>query len=833
MIDPSDLPDLPVRPAVPEVLAALEDAGAAVLVAPPGTGKTTLVPLLLAHDLAARDRTGRVVVAEPRRLAVRAAAARMAALLGQRVGDQVGYAMRGERRTGPRTVLEVVTTGLLVTRLQHDPELAGVDAVVLDECHERHLDTDLALAFTVDVRAALRDDLRVLATSATAAADRVAAVLGTPGVPAPVVVAPQPGHDVAVVWAPPPRPVPPPRGLRVEPALLDHVAATAGRALDEGDGDVLVFLPGRGEIDGVARRLGRPGAEVLALHGGQPADRQDAVLAGPAPGGPRRIVLATAVAETSLTVPGVRAVVDAGLDRVPWTDHARGLDALVTVLAARASAVQRAGRAGREAPGRAYRCWAEAEHPHRPEHPEPEVARADLTAFALALARWGTPDGRGLALLDAPPAVALDAARAVLRGLGAVDDAGTATPRGHTIAGVGAHPRLGRALLDGAGRVGARRAAEIVALLSVGAGGAPGAPGGDDVVARWRAARSGRDERWRAEVRRLRAAVGDEPADGLSDDLAAGLVVGLAHPDRLARPREDGAVEHLMTGGTGAVLDAGSRLRGSPWLAVADATRAPGERAARIRLAAVLDEAGAREAGAALLATVAETAWSDGDVRAEEREMLGAVVLVRRPLAHPDPEAVAAAVRAGLRAEGLDLLGWDDGARALRRRLAFLAAALGPPWPEVDDGALLARLDEWLGPELDRARRRADLARIRVGPALRRLLPWDQGGRLDELAPTTVTAGERSVPVDYTDPSAPVVAVRVQQAFGWDRAPTIAGVPLVVHLLSPAGRPVAVTADLASFWRTGYAEVRAQLRGRYPKHAWPEDPTAPAVRRGR
>ena len=842
------LPELPVRPAVPAVLDALDDAGAAVLVAPPGTGKTTLVPLLLARHLADRGAVGRVVVAEPRRLAVRAAATRMASLLGSRVGEEVGYAMRGDRRTGPRTVVEVVTTGLLVARLQHDPELLGdgasgatggrVDALVLDECHERHLDTDLALAFAVDTRAALRPDLRILATSATAAADRVAAALGA----VPVIRAPRPGHDVAVVWSPPPRPIPPPRGLRVEPAMLDHVGAVIRRAVAEGDGDVLVFLPGRGEIDGVARRLRGPGgradleADVLALHGGQPAARQDAVLAGPAPGARRRVVLATAVAETSLTVPGVRAVVDAGLDRVPHTDHARGLDALVTVLAARASATQRAGRAGREAPGRVYRCWAESEHPHRPEHPDPEIAHADLAAFALSLARWGTPDGRGLALLDEPPAVAMAAAREVLRGLGAVDDAGTATLRGRAIAAVGAHPRLGRALLDGAPRVGARRAAEVVALLSVDA---PGAPGGDDVVARWRAARSGGDERWRAEVRRLRAALPkglprsseEDLPDDLPDDLAAGLVVGLAHPDRLARPREVGGAEHLMSGGTGATLDASSALRGSPWLAVADATRAPGERVARVRLAAAIDEATARDAGAALLRTVRETAWVDGDVRAEERDSLGAVVLTRRPLTHPDPADVARAVRDGLRDEGLGLLGWDDAARNLRRRLAFLAAALGPPWPEVDDESLLARVDEWLSPELDRARRRSDLARVRVGPALRRLLPWDRGGRLDELAPTTVpiAGGEasgrhRSVAVDYTDPGAPVVAVRVQQAFGWRRAPTIAGVGVVVHLLSPAGRPVAVTADLASFWSTGYPQVRAELRGRYPRHAWPEDP---------
>ncbi len=815
----ADLPALPVREHVPELLEALDAAGAAVLVAPPGTGKTTLVPLALAGRLPA----GRVLVAEPRRVAVRAAAARMASTLGEPVGERVGYAVRGERRRSARTRVEVVTTGLLVARLQRDPELDGVAAVVLDECHERHLDTDLALAFLADVRAALRPDLLVLAASATAAAGPVAAALRD-GEPAPIVRVAGTGHPVETQWVPPPRPVAPPHGMRVAPALLDHVATVVGRALER-PGDVLVFLPGRGEIDGVSRRLGSSvDTEVLRLHGGQPAAQQDAVLGGPGPR--RRIVLATAVAETSLTVPGVRSVVDAGLAREPRTDHARGLGALVTVLASRSAATQRAGRAGREAPGTVWRCWAEAEHAHRREHPEPEIAHADLTALALALARWGTPDGRGLALLDAPPAGALAAAHTVLRGLGAVGADGTATPRGHAIAAIGIHPRLGRALLDGADRVGVRRATEIVALLSDESGGTGEA---DDLAARWRRVRETRDPRWRAEVERLRAALPTSAPDGgaarVPDDLAAGLVVGLAHPDRLARPRRAGGTELLMSGGTGAALGPSSALRGLPWLAVADAARGPGEATATVRLAAPLDEAGALEAGAPLRETITEVAWVDGDVRAETRDVLGALVLARRPLAHPDHAAVAAALRTGLHDEGLGLLRWTGTAIALRERLAFLHAALGPPWPAVDDASLLADLDVWLGPELAGARRRADLARITPASALRRLVPPDRAHRLDELAPPTLTLPDgRAVRVDYTDPQAPTVSLRVQQAFGWTSAPTLAGVPVVVALLSPAGRPVAVTADLASFWAGAYREVRAQLRGRYPKHAWPEVP---------
>ncbi|MHC1559079.1 ATP-dependent helicase HrpB [Actinomycetospora sp. C-140] len=803
MIDEVDL-DLPVRAALPELEEALGGSGAAVLVAPPGTGKTTLVPLALAGSVG-----GRVLVAEPRRVAVRAAAARMAWLLGEPVGGRIGYAIRGERRTGPDTRVEVVTTGLLVARLQRDPELAGIDAVVLDECHERHLDTDLALAFAVDARAALRPDLRLLATSATATADDLAAALDGP-----VVTAPDPMHPVDVVWSPPSRPVPPPRGMRVEPALLDHVAAVVRRALDDAGGDVLVFLPGRREIDDVARRLGGVGAEVLTLHGGQDATRQDAVLRGS--DGGRRVVLATSIAETSLTVPGVRVVVDAGLSRRPWTDHARGLDALVTVLASQSSATQRAGRAGREAPGTVYRCWSEAEHAHRDRDDDPEVAHADLAGFALQLARWGTPDGSGLALLDPPPATAFAAAGEVLRGLGVVDHGGDITERGRAVATAGIHPRLGRALLDGADAVGADTATEVVALL------ADDVPGdADDLEERLRAARAANDPRWRAEVRRLRRVPGLPSRTG--SRRGAATVVALAYPDRLARARGEEAREYLTTGGTGVELAVGSRLRGSPWIAVADAVRGPGDRVARVRLAVPIDEDLAREAAAGWWRDDAVVAWEGGDVVAERRERLGAIVLARRPLARPDPAAVAAAVRDGLAAEGLGLLRWDDAATALRSRLAFLHAARGDPWPAVDDETLLARLDEWL--DLTRARRRADLARIPVASALRALVPWSEAGRLDELAPTHVTTPDgRRVRVDYADPAAPVVALKVQHAFGWERAPVLAGVPVVVHLLSPAGRPAAVTADLASFWDSGYPQVRAELRGRYPKHAWPEDP---------
>ncbi|MFI2711516.1 ATP-dependent RNA helicase [Micromonospora sp. NPDC018662] len=864
----ADVPlDLPVRPVLPVLVEALRAAGAGVLVAPPGTGKTTTAPLAVADAVA-----GRVVIAQPRRVAARAAAHRMAALLGERVGDRIGYAVRGERRSGPRTRVEVVTTGLLVRRLHHDPELPGVDAVLLDECHERHLDADLALAFSVQARALLRPDLWLLAMSATPQADRFAALLGGDA-PAPIVRAEAALHPVERVWAPPPRPIAPPGAGRVDPALLDHVAATVRRALRERAGDVLVFLPGAGEIAAVAGRLAdlRGTVAVLPLHGRLPGAAQDAALAPP-PGtrdaGPgttgRRVVLATAVAESSLTVPGVRVVVDAGLSRVPRTDLARGLGALVTVPVSRAAATQRAGRAGREAPGAVYRCWSAATHTRLAPQPEPEIATADLTGFALELAAWGTPDGTGLALPDPPPAAALTVARETLATLGAVDGDGRITARGRAMASVGAHPRLARALLDGARRVGADRAAEVVAVLADEASGGAG----DDLPARWRRLRAGTDPaatgRWRAEVRRLRAALPTRTADGrpapgattgrgphrpageadgwpeqpdreaggrperLPDDLAAGLLAGLAYPERLARARRAGGSAYLMAGGTAAELAAGSGLAGSTWLAVAVADRSPGAPAARVRLAAPVDEATAREAGAALLRDGREVAWSGGEVVAREVVRLGAIELVDRPLAAPEPALVAAAVLDGLRQEGPGLLRWTPEATALRHRLAFCRQALGDDWPDVSDAALLAAAPAWLGPELARARRRADLARVDVAAALRRLLDWRAAARLDEMAPERLPAPSGSrIRVDYADPAAPVLAVKLQETFGWRDVPRIADgrVPVLLHLLSPAGRPVAVTADLASFWRNGYPQVRAELRGRYPRHPWPEDPT--------
>jgi ATP-dependent helicase HrpB len=825
MLLPRDLPDLPVRGVLDEVTATLAAQGSAVLVAPPGTGKTTLVPLALAAGT-----EGKVLVAEPRRLAARAAAARMAALLGEPVGETVGYAVRGDARRSAATRIEVVTSGLLLRRLIGDPELAGVDAVVLDEAHERHLDADLLLALLLDARDGLRPDLRLLATSATVATGRLAELLGSSGAPAPVLGVQARTFPVVVQYTPPVR------GERIEAC----VARAVRDALTGDDGDVLAFLPGVAEIRRTASALSDVDAEVLALHGRMPAADQDAALrSGPR----RRVVLATAVAESSLTVPGVRVVVDAGQARVPRVDHRRGLAGLVTVRVSAAVAEQRAGRAGREAPGRVYRCWPEGELLAR--YPEPEIRTADLSRLALDLACWGTPDGTALRWWDAPPDGPLLAGQNVLRALGALDGTG-ATERGRRMAELGLHPRLARALLDGATLVGARIAAEVVALLDDDTLAA-----GDEVDGELRRLGSGEApgaRRWRAEVTRLaRLLPGARSENGGADDgpqeraRRAALVVALAHPERLARRRAGGSSLYLMAGGTAVELPAGSGLDGHEWLAVAVADRTPGAQNGRVRLAAPADRELAELAAPALLCEADEVVWqasgrTGGDVVARHARRLGAIVLDEQRLARPDRADVREALLEGLRVEGTGLLRWTDAARRLRDRLATLHRVLPDDWPDVSDGAILSDPDRWWTGPFTTARNRSDLGRIDAAAILRSMLDWRQAAALDELAPEriTVPSGSR-IAVDYSG-ERPVLAVRVQEALGWTAGPTVAAgrLPVVLHLLSPAGRPAAITTDLVSFWATGYPQVRAELRGRYPKHDWPEDPlTATPTRRPR
>ncbi|WP_426977634.1 ATP-dependent helicase HrpB [Pseudarthrobacter sp. O4] len=848
-------------------LLAAGPAGTAVVQAPPGTGKTTLVPPLLANIGSAmkegRDNAAapRVVVTQPRRVAARSAARRLAALDGSRLGDRVGYTVRGERQTGPGTLIEFVTPGILLRRLLADPGLETTGVVILDEVHERGLETDLLVGLLGEVRQ-LRGDLTLVAMSATLDAPRFAALIGggigaggepDGGGPAPVVDCPSALYPLDVEWAPA-------AGARLDHrgvtrAFLDHVADTAAashaKACASGqDLDALVFVPGAWEVSYVAARIrGRTGAEVLELHGQIGPAEQDRVVSGREPGGPARIIVSTGLAESSLTVPGVRLVIDSGLSREPRRDASRGMSGLVTVSCSRASAEQRAGRAARQGPGKVVRCYDQKTFGAAPAHQTPEIVVADLTAAALILACWGSPGGQGLALPDAPPRAAMAEAVEVLRELGAVQPDGLATDLGRTLARVPADPRLARALLDGAAAVGHRTAAEAVALVA----GDQRAPGADltRLLAGLRTGGELASRRWNEDVRRMEAIARQEKSGVVAASLAAppapaaavGFVVALAFPDRVARRVSgEGPERYLLSSGTRAGLPAGSSLSGHEWLAVAEVSRAQGRDAAGtgavIRSAAPLTADTAEAAAGQLLTDTVEARFSQGRVTARRERRLGAIVLSSTPV-RPSAAEGRAAVALALEQEGLGMIGWSPAADALRRRLALLHRELGSPWPDVSDPALLARLQEWLEPELDRLAGGAATSGIDLADPLRRLLPWPEASRLGELVPERLEVPSGSwVKIDYPDVDddggRPVVAVKLQECFGWDQTPRLVRgrVPVLFHLLSPARRPLAVTDDLASFWSGPYAQVRAEMRGRYPRHPWPEDPwTAPATAR--
>ena len=867
---------LPFADALPALRDALAATGTAVVQAPPGTGKTTLVPPAVA---VADGVSGRVVVTQPRRVAARSSARRLTALTGTEPGGLVGYSVRGDSRVGPGTRVEFVTPGVLVRRLIADPDLPGVGAVVLDEVHERDVESDLAFALLCELRQ-LREDLPVVAMSATVEADRFARLLGkgggggdqagggghAGGAPAPVIDVPAVLHPLEVRYAPSPSPRLDARG--VPDGFLERVAAVTVDEVTATGHDTLVFLPGVREIERVVRmltaRLGTA-AEVLPLHGGLDAAAQDRAVSGSGRAGDvsrPRVVVSTDLAESSLTVPGVRAVVDACLSREPRRDTARDMTGLVTVSASKDSCVQRSGRAARLGPGRAVRCLSEQEYTHLPSHRAPAIATSDLTTFALDVACWGAPRGEGLALPDAPPAGEIARAESVLRGLGALDVDGRATDRGRALARVPADPRHARALLDGAGMVGARTAAEVVALLASDRR----SPGGD-LAADLRALRSGRapdSGSWQQQARRLERLVSDASGErGRRDggggrgagasggggaaargggaaarEDAVGPVIALAHPDRIARRRGG---QYTFASGTGAVLPPGSPLAGHEWLAVAEvgraAGRAAGEAGAVIRGAAALSRDDALEAASHLVDDDETAVFARGTVTGRRVKRLGAIELSSTPV-RPTYEAAVRAVSAAVRAGGLAALGPDDDALRLWRRLALAHRELGAPWPDVSAVGLAERLEEWLGPEIAALATGSKIAGRGLGPALKRLLPWPEAGRFDELVPDRLRVpSSSSYRVDYPDPGAddaPVLAVKLQECFGWTTSPRICDdrVPVTVHLLSPAGRPLAVTRDLEFFWREAYPGVRAEMRGRYPKHPWPEDPmTAPPTRR--
>lgn len=840
------------------VLKEQGDGGTAVVQAPPGTGKTTLVPPLLANLAESRTSgTGRVVVTQPRRVAVRSAAARLAALDGSRLGEKVGYTVRGESRTSRNTTVEFVTPGILLRRLLADPDLVGVNAVVLDEVHERGLESDLLLGMLADV-CALRGDLMLVAMSATLDAQRFAELLsregtGDDGGPAPVVDCPSALHPLTVRWAPAKEARLDGRG--VTRTFLEHVAVTTASVYREALAgrpgmDALVFLPGAREVDDVAGRLRSrlgDGVEVLELHGQVGPAAQDRAVSGRESGGRPRIIVSTSLAESSLTVPGVGLVIDGGLSREPRRDAGRGMSGLVTVSCSRASADQRAGRAARQGPGTVVRCYDAQAFAAAPAHQTPEIAVADLTGAALLLACWGAPGGINLKLPDAPPQAAMSDAMGLLHELGAVTMSGAATPLGKTLARVPADPRLARALLEGSAVAGPRATAEAVAVVA----GDQRAPGADfaRLLSSLRAGSDPGSRRFKDEVKRFESlALREAPVVGPSASPgevtaqdAPGFVIALAFPDRVARrvPGE-GSTTYLLSSGTRAGLPAGSPLLGEEWLAVAEVSRAQGRDAAGtgavIRLAARFSQELAAVAAAGLLTEHVEAAFDKGRVTARLVRKLGAIVLSSTPVP-PSAEAGRRAVASAVKKSGLAMIGWPEAADVLRRRLALLHRELGAPWPDVREPALLAMVQEWLGPELESIATGTAVRSINLTEPLRRLLPWPAASGLDDLVPERlqVPSGSR-VRIAYPEPDddggRPVVAVKLQECFGWERTPRLVEgrVPVLFHLLSPAGRPLAVTDDLASFWSGPYAQVRAEMRGRYPRHPWPEDPwTAPAT----
>lgn len=820
---------LPVEAALPAVRAALARGTSAVLVAPPGAGKTTLVPLALLGEPWLKGR--KIVLLEPRRLAARAAALRMAELLGEPdAGGTVGYRMRLETRVGRSTRIEVVTEGILTRMLQSDPALDGVGLVVFDEFHERSLQADVGLALTLHVRRLLRPELRLLVMSATLDAEPVAGLLGD----ATVVRAEGRAHPVRTHWRE--RPL---EGW-IEPAVADTVRT----AVREHDGDVLVFLPGAAEIRRTGESLSGtlpPDTSVLELFGVLPREEQDRALR-PSPPGRRKVVLASAIAESSLTIEGVRVVVDGGLMRVPRFDPGTGMTRLDTLRVTRDAADQRRGRAGRTAPGICYRLWTRLEEEGMVPARAPEIREADLTPVVLDLAAFGAgPDE--LAWLDPPAPAALAHARELLQELEALAPDGTLTAHGRRMAELGVHPRLAHLTLRGVERGVGPLACDLAALLEErdilrGAGAAP------EVDVRWRLealrggaralprgltvdrAAAGRVVR-QAEALRRRAGVAEVP-DGSALEVA-GLLAALAYPDRVGRLREGSRGRYVLRNGRGVTLDPADSLAGEAWLVVTDLD-ARG-RDGRVFQAAPLTLAEIEEVLGHQAETAEEVAWdaASGRVQARRIRRLGAMVLGEGALRDPDRGAVARALCEGIRSSGLRVLPWSRETTQLRERLAFTRALEGEPWPDVSEEALSASLETWLGPFMPGMRSLDDLARVDLAGALLSLLPWSLRTALDRLAPThvDVPSGSRIL-LDYGDPTAPVLAVRLQEVFGLRETPVVGGgrVPLTVHLLSPARRPVQVTRDLASFWRDAYFEVRKDLRARYPKHAWPEDPLA-------
>ncbi len=832
------LPVLPVTEALPALVSALRERSCAVLVAPPGAGKTTLVPLALLDEPWRGDR--KILLLEPRRIAARASARRMAELLGEQPGETVGYAMRMESQVGPKTRILVVTEGVLARMILDDPELTGIAAILFDEFHERSLDGDFGLALALDVQGALRPDLRLLVMSATIDGARVARLLGD----APVIESEGRSFPVDIRHEE--------RGP--DEPVEDAMARAIRGALAKEEGSILAFLPGQREIERTAERLdGRipANADLVPLYGNLDARTQDAAIR-PAPAGRRKIVLATSIAETSLTIDGVRVVVDSGLSRLPKYEPATGLTRLETVRVSRASSDQRAGRAGRTQPGVAIRLWRAEQTAALPAFTPPEILEADLSGLVLDAAAFGVADVATLSFLDPPPKPALEEARALLRELGAIDGGGRLTETGKAMRGLALPVRLAHMVAEAAKAGEAVAATELAVLLTERGLGGPSV----DLERRlegFRRDRSPRAENARGLARRLAKAAGgsvpppltpphkgeggasvsESPSPlwggvrggGITTPASPGSLLLLAWPDRVAKAR--GALgRFVLANGRGATVEETDPLAKAPFLVVAD-LQGKAQNARIVAAAAVTED----EIRAALGDRIAKRLSTSYDaekraVRVRETVMLGAIQLAERQLPPPTGEDADRAVAEAVRANGLAILPWEKSAETLRRRLAWLHKGLGAPWPDMSDEALLARLDDWLLPYL---KGEASLARIApsvLTEGLMALVPYDLQRKVAELAPTHVTVPTgNNLPIRYEE-EGPVLAVRVQELFGLDTHPSIAGgtVPLTLELLSPAHRPIQTTRDLPGFWRGSWTDVRSDMRGRYPRHVWPEDP---------
>jgi ATP-dependent helicase HrpB len=833
-------PALPIDAALPDLTAALRASNAAVLVAPPGAGKSTRVPLVLAAEPWAAGK--KLLVLEPRRLAARAAAARMATTLGEAVGASVGYRVRFGSKVSPATRIEVVTEGVFTRLILDDPGLAGVAAVLFDEFHERSLDADLGLALARDAQQGLRDDLKLLVMSATLDGALVGKLLGG----APVIESRGRAFPVETRYL----------GRDVRAPIERQVAEAALRALRGESGSLLVFLPGAGEIrrtESLLReRVSDPLVDIVPLFGALESDAQDRAIA-PAPPGRRKVVLATSIAETSLTIEGVRVVIDSGLARVPRYEPDVGLTRLETVRASRASADQRRGRAGRIEPGVCYRLWDEPQTAALEPANRPEILAADLSGLVLDLAHWGVTEPRSLAFLDPPPAPALAEARALLAELGAIDGDGRITQRGRTLRDLPLPPRLARMVIAAAAAGAARRAAEIAVLLT------ERGLGGNDIDLRHRLDELRRDRSRRAEdargmvrrwaqiadaallpsersapVFRGRKPAGDTAAPAQAEKARSpGALLSLAYPDRIAKSRGAGR-GFLLANGRGASVEPTSPLAREVFLAVAEIAGTAAQ--SRIVLAVPLTPAEIEAQFSARIESRDEVAFDEASATLRGRRLrrLGAIILAEQPSKVVPSEETARTLAQAVARLGIDRLPWTKSLRQWRGRAMFLRRAEGDEWPDLADAALAASATDWLAPALAGKTALAELTSDELAQALHALLPWQLRRRLEIEAPTHFSAPSgSSVAIDYEAEEGPKLAIRLQELFGLDQHPAVAAgrVPLVLELLSPAQRPVQVTRDLPGFWRGSYAAVKSEMKGRYPRHPWPDDPLRAAPTR--